>query len=158
MDFTLGCGTRCPAPGYGLLTSMQVMLDVVGLFLPCLVSILSTDSLGTNQKWCTLPSVRCGLKASPAERLLLHFLKKPCITVCALPGLEMKFFHVLLKISVTYGDIFKPSPCWRVRAVMSLPRRRDAGEMAGGAKIKLHWPNFNKLSQWPWENFSHVVL
>ena len=40
------------------------------------VSMLSRSPLGTNQKCCTLPSVRYGLEASSDEGLLLHFLKK----------------------------------------------------------------------------------
>lgn len=75
----------------------QVIFDIVGLFLPYLVNILSTDSLGTNQKWCTLLSAGHGSKASSAERLPLHCMEKPSVTVCALPGLKMKFFHVLLR-------------------------------------------------------------
>lgn len=84
------------------------------------VSILSRSPLSTNQKRCALRSVREGLEASFDEGLLLHFPKK--ITVlyyCAcLPGPRDEVFQSALEIPVTYGDVFKYSPCWRACALM----------------------------------------
>lgn len=124
----------------------QVILDILGLFLPYLVSILSPDSLVTDQKWCTFPSARRGSEASSAERLLLHFLEKESPVLLCVPCQASRWsfsmcswdicniwwhFQVLTMLeSLCHNVAATPQGCW-------------------GAKIKLHWPNLTSYHSGP---------